>query len=47
VHEDRKIITFAVSPEQIATPGKKEVVIKQIATDKLFPVGVFDVQLAK
>jgi hypothetical protein len=43
VHEDRKIITFAVSPLQIANPGKKEIVIKQIATNKLFPVGVFEV----
>lgn len=47
VHEDRKIITFAVSPLQIANPGKNEIMIKQTATGKLFPVGVFEVQLEK
>ena len=42
-----KLITAAIAPEQFAEPGKKEVVIKQISTNKLFPVGVFDVQPAK
>ena len=40
-------ITAAIAPEQFAEPGKKEIVIKQIATKKLFPVGLFDVQPAK
>ena len=42
-----KVITAEIAPEQLSEPGKKEVVIKQVATNKLFPVGVFDVQLAK
>ena len=42
-----KVITAAIAPAQLAEPGKKEIVIKQIATNKVFPVGVFDVQAAK
>jgi hypothetical protein len=42
-----KGITASIAPEQLTELGKKELVIKQIATNKLFPVGVFDVQSAK
>jgi hypothetical protein len=42
-----KGLSAAIAPEQLTEPGKKEVVIKQISTNKLFPVGVFDVQPAK
>lgn len=42
-----KIITAAIAPEQLAELGKKEIVIKQLTTDKLFPVGTFDIQPAK
>ena len=39
-----KGISAAVPPEQIAKPGNKEVVIKQIETGKIFPVGTFAVK---
>jgi hypothetical protein len=42
-----KMITAAIAPEQLAEQGKKELVIKQIATNKLFSVGAFDIQPAK
>lgn len=34
-----KIITAAIDAEQIATTGEKEVVIKQIGSGKLIPIG--------
>jgi len=37
------LITAEIAPEQLAKAGKKEVAIKQTSTDKLFPVGVFEV----
>jgi len=36
-----KLITAAIATDQLAVAGNKEVVIKQIATGKLFPVGTF------
>jgi len=42
-----KGMTAAIFPEQLTRPGKKEVVIKQISTGKIFPVGVFEVQAGK
>lgn len=42
-----KVVTAAIAPEQLAEPGKKEVAIRQIATNKVFPVGVFEVLPAK
>ena len=37
------LITAAIAPEQIAEPGNKEITVKQVATNKLFPVGVFSI----
>ena len=36
-----KLITAAITTDQLAVAGNKEVAIKQIATGKLFPVGIF------
>lgn len=36
-----KLITAAIATDQLAVAGDKEVVIKQIGTGKLFPVGIF------
>lgn len=40
---DRKLITAAISFDQIAVVGDKEVTIKQVGTGRQFPVGVFKV----
>ena len=37
------LITAAIDPEQIAKPGHKTLEIKQVSSNKLFPVGVFTV----
>ena len=42
-----KLITAAISPDLLAQPGDKEVVIKQVSTGKIFRVGVFKVVPAK
>lgn len=42
-----KLITAAISPEQLAQTGNKEVVIKQVSTGKTFSVGTFNVTPAK
>ena len=38
-----KLITTAISVDQIAVPGDKDIVIKQVGTGKLYPVGIFKV----
>lgn len=38
-----KLITAAISPAQLVEPGEREVAIKQMATNKITPVGVFTV----
>jgi hypothetical protein len=38
-----KLITAAIAPDQITVTGDKEILIKQISTGKLFPVGTFKV----
>jgi peptidoglycan/LPS O-acetylase OafA/YrhL len=42
-----KLITAEISPEQLSIAGKKDIAIKRLVTNELFPVGVFDVQLSK
>lgn len=42
-----KLITAAIAPEQLAEPGDKEVAIKQLATNKIYSVGVFKVATEK
>lgn len=36
-----KLVTAAIATDQLAVAGDKEVVIKQIGTGKLFPIGIF------
>lgn len=36
-----KLITAAIDPEKLAELGSKEVAVKQVATNKVFPVGTF------
>lgn len=36
-----KLITAAISPDQFAVAGDKDIAIKQIGTGKIFPVGIF------
>lgn len=38
-----KLITAAIAPEQLAAPGDKEVAVKQVTSNKTFPVGIFKV----
>ena len=42
-----KLITAAISTEQLSQPGNKEVVIKQISTGKIYKVGIFIVEPEK
>lgn len=42
-----KLITVSISPDSLAQPGDKEVVIKQVSTGKIFPVGIFKVTPAQ
>ena len=38
-----KVITIAVAPAQLAAAGDKDVVIKQVSSQKAFPVGTFKI----
>jgi hypothetical protein len=38
-----KIITTAISIDQIAVLGDKDIIIKQVGTGKLYPIGIFKV----
>jgi hypothetical protein len=37
------LITATISGDYFNTPGKKEIAIRQVTTEKLFPVGVFSI----
>jgi hypothetical protein len=37
-----KLVTAAISHEQLEAPGAKKIFIKQISTGRLFPVGTFN-----
>ena len=36
-----KVIATAIPPSELTQPGEKEIVIKQVSTEKTFPVGTF------
>ena len=38
-----KVITIAVAPAQLAAAGDKDIVIKQVSSQKAFPVGTFKI----